>query len=179
MSKELGAQIDWPCFREIQSGFIDSGFDSNVYRFGNFVVKVYKNGGLGTAYFRNENRITLYLNLTKKAAEITKKQDLFARFPYSKYERKLFVNPILASRICLGCGLIEAVSPFIPGKNLNMIPYEFDLKELIIVLKKVGQTLEDDLGFKGINIIPANVKLLNDELVVTDLCANTLDLRKA
>ena len=61
-----------------------------------------------------------------------------------------------------------------------MLPHEFDIKELAIALKDFGNKIETELGVRGLNIIPDNAKKLDEEsIVITDLCANTLGLRRA
>lgn len=179
MSKEFVQKIDWPCHKEILKDFIDDGFDSCVYRYNEFVIKAYKSGAFGSVYEKSQSRLFLYFELTSRASDLVGASGIEITFPFSKHKKVLNVNPVIDSRVCPNCGLIEAISPSISGPMLSLVTKEYDSKELSKVLKDTSRFFEEKLGFKGVDIIPLNIKFLNNNWNVTDLCSNTLDLRRA
>lgn len=177
MNKEFEIP-QWRCHRQLKNTWVGSGADSDVYRDGNFVVKVYKNGPFAESHDEGDFRVVFYRDVTNKAAEIVGSDGFTVYFPFSKETYRLSINPYLEVARCVECDQIEGVSSYVPGKYLPQLLQEFDLKELNIVFKRVSQKLEDMLGVIGINIIPFNVKKgEGDILVVTDLCSDIADLR--
>jgi len=179
MSKEIEA-TGWPCHKEKGAQLIGTGIDSNVYKVGDLVVKNYKlskfNGclnGLDISilddYFLITNLAELYL---KDNPTVLRSAGFRKKYP-------LTVNPFLKMNKCDSCGGVEGICKYIPGLRLGESYQRLGLYNLANQLTDISLTLGDKLGVTGIKVIPTNIKVTDENLIViTDLCADVSILRK-
>lgn len=172
MSKETEQNLHI-CHKESGLTRIASGFDSTVYQYGDFVIKVYDKE-------RNTRRLKDYMRVTNRASELTIEENYFLEVPPNKIKVPLRVNPLIKIYKCGDCGSTYGLAPFIPGRRLEVTgPKDFTNTEYLTALGKTSHYFEKRLGVKGIDIMLGNVKILKTgELVVTDLCGVIELLRK-
>ncbi|KKR42312.1 MAG: hypothetical protein UT76_C0023G0002 [Candidatus Woesebacteria bacterium GW2011_GWB1_40_12] len=182
MFKESAEISFWPCHKERQAKLIGTGIDSSVYRLGDVVVKNYKN--ITQSGFPHDMTVDIlnhYYTVTNRAYKLAEERKVLLHLPVSKKNIPVEVNPFLNLHVCRMCSEIEGISRYIPGKGLNLSEDEqvFNRVELKVALIDLSVKLENKLGYSGVNIIPMNVKLSEKgSLIVTDLCADILMLRK-
>jgi len=174
MIREFEQPSLWPCHKETGAEFIATGVDSSVYRVGDLVIKDYRVApSFGRTRFVEKETLFDYFKITNLANEYFSKNGLYMNLPYRLKEIPVKINPILSLKSCDGCGGVEGVSKYIPGKRLSEVSDLFYKKELNPTLNDLNEQLEKGLNCFGINVIPLNIKVSgNDTLVITDLCAD-------
>jgi hypothetical protein len=148
---------------------ITEGQDSVIYRAGNIAIKRYLDLDL--------NQILDYQQITQTAAELLNGNVLDLNIDGK--EPKVVINPIdqvIESETDLD---VYAIAPFIEGKNLHQSKYG---NQSQAELDNLSRQIIEESGYRGINIIPLNVKVGETEsgisFVVTDICARVSDLAK-
>lgn len=177
MSKEIEVKPYVICPETLEDRPIAVGYDSEVYRMGNLVLKSYNRSVKETDKPVSPETLLLYWQITNLATGLSKNHGLKLEVPGLK-PYPVLINPIIEMYKCKHCGYIKASSLFIPGESLKFSPQEFDPEELTIGLRKLGVDLENKLGVNGINLIPLNVKKSGASLVITDLCSDLRFLKK-
>lgn len=175
MFKEL-EQRPWVCHKSLGENFAE-GYDSEVYRMGDYVLKAYKGNGISLAKPLTEAQFHEYFITTNLAAIASEAKPIELDLTFSKKKVLLKVNPILDFRKC-ECGYVEAISKFIPGHDLEWLPRTYDPRDIEVSFRHLSGKLNEDLGVRGIYIAPINVKIAdNDLLIVTDLCTDIWSFR--
>lgn len=156
---------------------IDRGEDSYVYRQGEKAYKVYEFQKKASNIHSLENKINYYAQMTNDAVKLCESKDYAFVFNGTKYE--LRINPVDRVFISEKHGKAQVVSetPFIEeGERLDK-SFLNGKPEVEQFLKDVSVDINHELGIAGVNIIGYNVMVLDNELKVTDMCVQVLDLR--
>lgn len=175
----------WPCYGKLEKISVNEGHDPDVYKWVRgddkaFVVHVYKRGPRGlTPNTVDCKKLDLYVEVQNQASNICVTEELTINFPISKERYPLRIVKFKALKKCSECGNYEALSAYLPGKNLNQYPYEFDRHDLKRSLLTTGYFFEEKLGVRGIQIDPVNIKRYGDVLIISDLCAKISELKKS
>lgn len=172
MQKEFEPKL-FPCPAAAGIEHFARGDNSKVYMCGDAVVKIYNRD-------IDQTIANLYVVVTNEASALLDRESLKASLPFSKTEFRLRINPFMAVHKCDNCERMEALMPFIPGKNLEERIREFDEKEIEIFLRNIDFLLEEKMSVSGLELLPLNIKLIGDKtLVITDLCADIRKLRRS
>jgi len=114
--------------------------------------------------------------------EITNQTAVSAPHIYEKdgVEYTFLVNPIFEMGYSEELGVWVGISDMIAG--VNVVNHN---EEFTPIFKKMSQVIINNSGYKGVNIVSKNVKLLDmpgtgrhKVLMVTDLCSDIADLEK-
>lgn len=171
MSQEFGETRFCPCHKDKGLEYIGNGVDSTVFRWKDLVVKSYK-----FVYedeytpILNQSLLNDYYEITNLASSLSKKNNFELQLSHSNKIYPVIVNPFYQMHKCAHCCSIEGIAKYIEGVSLlNFYPSE----DADLSLQELGRHLEQALGFSGMDIIPLNVKVINNNsIVITDLCAD-------
>jgi hypothetical protein len=149
-----------------------SGFDSDVYRFGEFVYKFYSPE-------IDKEKLDLYRKITNKASLTSSKENWTMDFRYSNVTFSLRVNKIMNVFYWDEKDTVVGVSRFISGRRLDELQDIIDKKEIQGTLSLSGSDINKRLGVCGVDLVPINIRFddKDQSLIITDLCAR-LELLK-
>lgn len=167
MSKELS--VFSGCVTKAEKNWVARGINSEVWRQGQLAFKIYKNQITGEPSLNLET-LGFYAEVTAQAAEVVEKDRFAVKLPFPLGERIVGVNKYLKIQKCDECGAIEAVMPYVEGKNLLGSAYMLVLNDWQSYFGQVNYYFENRLGVEGIFVSPVNVKPnSNKHLIITDL----------
>lgn len=167
---------------------IGEGADSDVYKYGDNVVKVYKDRTPPISL----TGLLLYWDITNQLAErFDKDKKIYeVNINGKTYEYSLSINPILlAGKNPHNPDQLISVSKFVDGphltgnypKNIPFSTREFS-DPVSNDLEDLSYELDKEFGVYGISIVPPNVKINFQQdkihLTITDLCSNLWALTK-
>lgn len=148
---------------------IDTGKDSQVYKKGENVVKLYSKLSL--------NKLTEYQLLTETAKQLLDGRKIESPFG----ELTVVVNQI--TKIGEFEDGVYAISPFIEGRNVQELLNNGTISQQTFnqfsnVLDPLSVELIKETQHRGIYIIPYNTKITESgHLVITDICRRISDLK--
>ena len=163
---------NWPCYKEKGTKLVDCGCDSQVYQITGLVIKRYFPETLGY----DENKLIDYFHTMNDACDYVKKHPITIYLPNLRRDLSMVVNPCFDMHKCGICGEIEGVSKYIFGKNLQNSNETLEIPDsdywyMRTEFHRLNTILNDELKITGINIVPVNVKVLDNEFIITDLCS--------
>lgn len=169
MSKEF-EQTSWPCYEDVKKTWIARGIDSEVWRSGDFVLKVYKNVDK-TGLFVSADKLLIYQKITNLASALAISEDWTAKLPFPLGIKRVEINPYTELKKCEHCGNWEGRAPYIKGVRANLLPYSFINSNWgDTFLGSLTYKIERNFNVSGIHMIPLNIKILSSKFVITDLC---------
>lgn len=157
-----------------------TGLDSTVYVLvgGDYVKKVYQPYDRVSGVPLGSKLLERYRDLTNKAAEVDIPLEL------SPLEnKKIEVNPILGVQQQTmrdgSLGNMVSVSRYIEGDTLKEYTAQRGIKyrETTEKLERLGEFLAKKLDLPNLWLTQINMKVLEDKIVITDLCASILDIK--
>lgn len=179
MFKETEPSGDWPCYLDVKRKWLARGINSEVYRDGDFVLKVYKAGNdiLGVT---DRKQLLFYQEVTNEASRLAEIEKWSVKLPFPLDTRQVRVNPFPQLKLCNRCGFWEGRVPYVPGINLSWFPYSFFGGDYWRnYFTALNYRVEKSLDVKGVFITPVNIKRLDSStLVITDLCDDVAALSR-
>lgn len=148
---------------------IDRGKDSQVYKKGENVIKVYSELSM--------NKLIEYKLVTERAKQLLDGRKIESPFG----ELTVVVNPI--TEINEFEDGVYAISPFVEGRNVQELLNNDTIDQQTFnqfsnVLDPLSVELIQETQHRGIYIIPYNTKITEDgHLVITDICRRVGELK--
>jgi hypothetical protein len=168
------------CHMSERAKWLDSGTDSDVYKFGeDMVVKKYRVEPVNGYYpFLNKATLQNYFDVTNNVYRAALENPFNMEFPFSGKQYQVRINPIFRMGDCERCGGYESVSPFVAGPRLDQLKYFCGPREMHIALVNLSEKIGTFANYEGISVIPKNIKQVDDgSFVITDLCSDIRILR--
>lgn len=148
---------------------VDIGLDSLVTKFDGLAFKFYGRGyDMGKKPLGK--KVEFYRQVTNAAKRLAEVRDYSFRFS-SSISYPLIINSFDELIFSEKHKVLVGVVPFVDGLSLggaNIAP-DFSISKY---LADLSVKIQDELGVAGINIATFNVKLNNNQFVVTDLCGH-------
>lgn len=153
--------------------FIGSGWDSHVYRVEKHVVKVYSTNDSGE---RSKEELERYHEVTNRAAQYCLEHEMY--FTYEKTRMRVFVNPSAGYWYSEEMHCMVGVAGYIAGDSIRDILPNMRVHEKISPeLAELSTMLNEELHTEGILINTDNVRVVEGNLVITDLCTRIASLK--
>ncbi len=150
--------------------YISFGRDSYVYRSGSNVIKFYRSDRSGD---RHLHELTDYQKITKDADDYCVKHSLTCTFGNKTLPVR--INPIDSVFFSKKANCVVGISAFVGGESPQEafpIPAEDISKEIF----QIGKNISRGMKLTGIRTISQNVRIVDNTVVVTDLCCRIYEL---
>lgn len=154
--------------------YISFGRDSYVYRSGMNVIKFYRSDRSGD---RHLHELTDYQRITKEANDYCITKNLTCTFGGKTLPVR--INPIDIVFFSKKADCVVGISAFVGGESPQEAFPTITGERVSNEIFRIGRRIRKGMKLAGIRTISQNVRIVDNTVVVTDLCCRIYELEIA